>query len=138
VLPLAFTTDLAHDHQPSVNPDPDLQGVWYPPVEVLLGGEDSKSGPHGPQGIVFMGGGIAEVNEQPISQVLSDMPLIPVNDLGTRRLVGPHDLAQLFGIELSGEGGGAHQVTKHDGELATLGFRGALYSDTRLDRQGLS
>ena len=39
-------------------------------------------------------------------------------------LVGAHDLAQVFRVELAGEAGGVHQVTEQHGELAAFGLTG--------------
>ena len=35
-------------------------------------------------------------------------------------MIGPNDLAQLFRVELAGECGRIHQVTKQHGELAAF------------------
>jgi hypothetical protein len=37
---------------------------------------------HGASGIVFMGGGVAKVDQQPIAEVLGDMALIVLDDRG--------------------------------------------------------
>ena len=51
------------------------------------------------------------------------MPLEAGDHLGARVLIGPHHLAQVFGVELAGEDGRVHQVTKQHGELAAFGLR---------------
>jgi hypothetical protein len=66
--------------------------------------------------------GIAEIDEETIAEILRDMPLITGDDLGTGLLIRPHHLAPLFRIELAGERGRVHQVTKEHGELATFGL----------------
>jgi hypothetical protein len=43
-----------------------------------------------------MRGGIAEIDEQPVAQVLADVALEAAEDRYARVLVGPHDLAILF------------------------------------------
>jgi hypothetical protein len=68
--------------------------------------------------------GVAEVDEQPIPEILRDMPLKAGDYLGTDLLIGPHHLTQVFGIELARERGGIHQITEQHGELAAFGFRG--------------
>ena len=54
------------------------------------------------------------------------MPVKALDDLGTDGLVGAHDLAQVFGVEVAREPSRVHQGAKHDRELATLGLRGML------------
>jgi hypothetical protein len=59
------------------------------------------------------------------------MPVKAGDHLGTGVLVGPDDLAQVFRVELTGQGGRVHQVTEEDGELASFGVwggRGAWWS----------
>jgi hypothetical protein len=40
-----------------------------------------------------MGGGIAEVDENPIAEILRDVALMSLNHLGTGLLILSHDLA---------------------------------------------
>jgi hypothetical protein len=84
--------------------------------------EDPQPGPHSPLGIIFVGCGIAEVHQQPIPQMLGNVSVIALDHVGAGCLIGAYYLAQLFRIKLLGECGGAHQVTEHHGELATLGL----------------
>jgi hypothetical protein len=62
--------------------------------------------------------GVAEVDEQTVAEVLRDMPLIAGDHFGTRLLIGAHDLAQVFWVELAGQHRGIHQVAEQDRELA--------------------
>jgi hypothetical protein len=64
--------------------------------------------------------GIAEVDEQAIAEVLGDMPVKAGDHLGAGLLIGPHHGAEIFRVELAGEGGRVHQVTKQHGELAAF------------------
>jgi hypothetical protein len=50
------------------------------------------------------------------------MPLKAGDHLGTAILIGPYDLTEFFGVELTREDSGVHQVTKQHRELAP--FRG--------------
>jgi hypothetical protein len=77
---------------------------------------------YGPLGIVFVGMGITEVDQESISEGLGDISLEGSDRLGTGGLVGLNHLSEFFGIELFGKGCRSHQVTKHHCELATLGF----------------
>jgi hypothetical protein len=71
--------------------------------------------------VIFVGLGVAEIDEQPIAEVLRNMPLKAGDHLGAGVLIGPHHLAEVFRIELAGEGGGVDQVTEQHGELAAFG-----------------
>jgi short-chain 2-methylacyl-CoA dehydrogenase len=66
--------------------------------------------------------GIAEVDQQAIAEILGDMPLKAGDHLGAGVLIGPHHLAPLLRVELAGEHGGVHQVTKQHRELAAFGL----------------
>jgi hypothetical protein len=67
--------------------------------------------------------GVAEVDQQAVTEVLGDMPLIAGDYLTTGVLIGPHHLAPVFRVELAGEGGRIHQVAKQHRELAAFGIR---------------
>jgi hypothetical protein len=64
---------------------------------------------------------VAEVNEQAIAQILRDMSVIAGDHRGAGVLIGPHHLAEVFGVELTGQCGRVHQVTEQHGELTALG-----------------
>src|SRR5262245_40063092 len=86
-----------------------------------------------------MGLRVAKVDQEPIPQILGDMAAIALNHLGTRRLVGTHHLAVVFGVKLTGQARGVHEVAEHDGELATFGGRGlrSCWRHSHLWRRGL-
>src|SRR5213080_1896449 len=71
--------------------------------------------------------GIAKVDQQAIAEILGDMPLKAGNYLGAGPLIGPHDIAQLFRVELAGEHSRADQVTEQHGKLAPFGVRGIRF-----------
>src|SRR5439155_21265371 len=52
-----------------------------------------------------------------------NIPVIAFDHCGTRLLIRPDDFSILFRVELGGEFGGIHQITKHHGELAAFGVR---------------
>jgi hypothetical protein len=86
-------------------------------------------------GIIFMGVGIAKVDEQSISQELGDVTVIASNHLRTRGLIGTYHVPVLFGVELAGESSRVHHITKHHRELPSfrVGRRG---SSARGDLRG--
>jgi hypothetical protein len=75
---------------------------------VSQGLHHSEPGAHGPLRIVFMRLRIAKVHQQAIAEILGDMALEALNDLGTGLLIGGNHLAPVFRVELVGEAGGIH------------------------------
>jgi hypothetical protein len=69
---------LAYDHQAGVDPEPN--GKPSAPlqleacIQLLHGLRHSQPGPYGPLGVIFVREGVAEVDDQPIAQILRDMP----------------------------------------------------------------
>src|SRR5262249_19906932 len=98
-----------------INQGPTRRGNQF-----LYGSNNFQSRAHRPRGVIFVSDGIPEIDQQPVAQILHDMPGIAVDDRGTGLLVGPDYLTEFFGIELRGEGGGTDQVTEHDRELPTF------------------
>jgi len=81
-----------------------------------------QSGPHGALGVIFVGQGVAEVDQQAIAQILRDMPLKTGDDLGAGLLIRPHHLAPLLGVELTSKHGRVYQFTEQDRELTAFGL----------------
>ena len=84
--------------------------------------DDLQTGTHGPLGIVLMRFGPAEVDHQPIAQVLRHMPRVAFDHVPAGLLISTHHLAQLLRIEFAREFGRTDQVAEHDRELAALAF----------------
>jgi hypothetical protein len=86
--------------------------------------DDASPRMHAAQGIVFMRHRPAKIHQQPIAEILRDVARVLLNHCGGGRLIRPHDLAQVFGVELLREPGGVRQVAEHHGQLPAFGFRG--------------
>ncbi len=80
---------------------------------------------HGPVRIVFVGSGVAKVNEKPITEILRYVAVKALNNVSGRFLVGAHDLAKVFGIEPGGQVGRSNQIAKHHGQLTPFRLWGA-------------
>src|SRR5713101_825540 len=63
---------------------------------------------------------IAKVHQQAVTDVLGQIPLKATDDSGTGCPIRSDDLAQLFGVESCGEGGGTYYVTEHHSKLAAF------------------
>jgi hypothetical protein len=81
-------------------------------MELSHGLHDPQPGPHRPLGVIFVRQGVAEVDQEPIAEVLGDMPVEAGDHFGAGGLIGLYHLAQLFRVELTGEPGRVHQVTE--------------------------
>src|ERR1051326_3515524 len=81
---------------------------------------DAKPRAHGPLSVVLVRMGIAEIDQQGIPDIPRDIAVQVMNNFFAGHLIGLHDLAQLFGVELLREGGGADQVTEHHRQLPPL------------------
>jgi hypothetical protein len=100
-------------------------------IELLHGLQHPQPGAYRSLGVVFMGPRVAEVDEQAITQILPNVPLKAGDHCGAGLLIGPHHLAPLLGVELAGEHGRVHQVTKQYRELAAFGFSGTCFYRSR-------
>jgi hypothetical protein len=83
-----------------------------------------------------VGQGVPEVDQQAITEILGNIPLKTGNHLGTRVLISPHHLAQLFRVELAGEHGRVHQVTEQHRELAPFRVSGTTFGRGGLSWEG--
>jgi hypothetical protein len=120
--------DLTHDHltrmdaQTHIELHPVL--LRHAGVELPHGLHHPHPGTHRSLGIILMGIGVAEVDQQAITEVLRDMPLEAGDHFGAGVLIRPHHLAPFFRVELASEHGGVQQVTEQHRELAAFGFWG--------------
>jgi hypothetical protein len=109
------------------------------PRELPQSLHDPQAGAHGALSVIFMGAGVAEVDQEAIAEILRDMPIKAGDHLGAGLLIGAHHLPQVFRVELSRKDSGVDQVTEQDGELAPFGVRRGRsnWSHIRLWRWGL-
>ena len=82
---------------------------------------DRESRPDGSLRRVFACPRPAEVGQNAVSQELRDVAFQSCNLSGHRVLVGPHDIAQVFGIDPSAEIGRADEIDEHERQLTALG-----------------
>jgi hypothetical protein len=88
------------DAEPHSNPNT-IRGLQAG-IQCSYGLDNPQTRSHGAVRIVFVGSRVAKVYEKPITEILRDMTVKVLDDLRRRLLVGTHDLAEVFGIELAG------------------------------------
>ena len=114
-------THLADDDEPGVHTDPCGEIV-----DPKLGGQsrhladDAQPGAHRLDGVLFMGHRKAEVGEDPVALVVGDEAVVGGDRGDAARLVAEHHLAQVFGVEATGEGRRPDEVDEHHREVASL------------------
>jgi hypothetical protein len=122
----AAASDLAYHDQTRVNPHThgylDAPFAHQTRIEVAQGVDHAEPGADGALSVVLMRLGIAKVDQQAVAQVLGDIAVKAADHLGARLLIGPDHLPPVFGIEVRGEGGRVHQITKQHRELPALGL----------------
>src|SRR5262249_41934696 len=101
------TTHLPHDNQTSMHTYPHRKPytplVFQAGVQHADGLNNAQACADSSLGIVFVRLGIAIVDQQAVPEVLRNIAVEALDDLCTRRLIGPDDLAVVFGVESSGE-----------------------------------
>jgi hypothetical protein len=103
--------------------DADAHALRLVRVDALDGLDDLQGRLHRALRVVFMRARPAEVDHQPVAEVLRDMPALARDDLAAGALVALHQRAQVFGVQTLRQRGGADQVAEHHGDLAPLGLR---------------
>ena len=78
-------------------------------IELSHGLNHPQASRHGPLGVIFMGAGVAEIDQQAIPQILGDMALEAGDHLGAGVLIGPHHPTPVFRIELCRERSRVHR-----------------------------
>jgi hypothetical protein len=91
-------------------------------TKVSHGIENTEPSTDGSVGIVFMCLGITEIHQQPVTKILSNVPIKTSDDLSTDPLVCLNDFPEVLRVELGGQGRRFDDVDKHHCELSTLRF----------------
>src|SRR2546421_3145249 len=92
-------------------------------IELLQGFHDPQPGTYGALRIVLVRQGITKVDQQPIAEVLGDMPLKTLDDGGAGLLISSHYLAQLFRVQTRRQRCRVDQITEQHSQLAPFGLR---------------
>ena len=70
--------------------------------------------------VVLPGDRVAEVDEQPVAQVLRDVAMMLTDHGVAHLLIGAHHVAEHLGIEPGSQAGGSDQITEHHRKLPTF------------------
>src|SRR5215467_13788743 len=97
----------------------DAFGLLESLIQVSQGRDHPQPSTYRPLCVIFMGLGVAKIDEKPISEQLGDMPLVALNNGSTCRLIGTHHVTPVFRVELRCQLRRCHQVAEHHRELAT-------------------
>jgi hypothetical protein len=73
-------------------------GLVQPLIQVSEGRKHAQTSPDGSLRVIFMGLGVAKIDEETISEQLRNMPIVPLDNLGTHPLVGTDDVPILLWI----------------------------------------
>src|SRR5262245_7890914 len=106
--------------QPCGNANSHLQSHARAITEPCHGTDQCEPGAHGALGIVLVCLRIAEVNKHAVTHVSGDDAIGLGDLLDTTAVECADDVPELLGIEPGRQRGGAHQIAKHDRELAPL------------------
>ena len=120
--PPVGTTQLADDRRSAV--DADAHGQSPVPVEATDGGDDVERGRQRLLGVVLVGLGPAEAEEDPVAAVPLDVAAEAAGDGDRLVLVGLDQVAVLSASVVARELGRAHEVAEDHGDVAQLGAEG--------------
>src|SRR3954471_24628208 len=99
---LRTVADFAHHHQSRVNSDadgkPNVAACGSAGVEVADRLDDGQPAAHGTRSVVLVRARIAEVGEQPVAEILSDVAIVLRNGARTNCMVRMQYLTQLFRV----------------------------------------
>jgi hypothetical protein len=113
-----------------------LQPLLRSRLEFCDDGGDVEAGSDRPLGVLFVGGGEAEIGQHAVAHEFGDEPVIARDRARRGLLIGANDLAHVLGIEPGRERSRADEVAEHHGELAALGGVGRDNSRDRNLRRG--
>jgi hypothetical protein len=100
----------------------DTFGLLQTLIQVSHGSKNSQTSADSPLCVIFMGVGIAEVHEEPVTEQLGNVSVKALDDFSTHLLIRPYHVTPVFRVELAGKFGGIDQVAEHHRELTAFGF----------------
>src|SRR5215510_4413949 len=101
----------------------DTFGLLESLIQVSHRIQDTQARAYSSLCVIFMGLGIAEIDEQTVTEKLGDMPIVALNNFSTHLLIGTHHVTPVFRVEVAGESCRVYQITKHNRELSSFRVR---------------
>src|SRR5215471_18286848 len=121
LLLASCSTHFTNNDQPSMNPytdgELDTFDLLQTDIEVSHGSKNSQTSSYCSLGVIFVSHRKAEVDQETIAQVLGDMPIVALDNVGTHLLICTDHVTPVFRIELRGHFSGIDQVAEHDSQL---------------------
>jgi len=116
------TDDVADNDPSGCDTQSNLKRNPFWAVQGLDRGNDLQRTSDSAFSIIFMGFGVTEVNQKPVPHISCNVTAEPIDDRCATALIVGDDIAQLFRIQGLGQGGRAHQIAEHDGQLPSFRF----------------
>src|SRR5262249_40812285 len=90
----------------------DTFSLLQPLIQVSHSSKHTQPSTYRSLSVIFMGLGIAKIDQKPIPEQLGDMSLVALDNFGTHPLIRTDHVTPVFWVELTGEFGGVHQITE--------------------------
>ena len=101
---LGAAADFTDHRRAAVHPNaqPHVNLLFTPPpvAQRLQAGQDVQCRVHRTPRVVFVRGGVAEIDQHAVAQVLRHVAVQPCHGLGTQLVIGAQQVAHVFGVEL--------------------------------------
>jgi len=117
-----LAAEVADHHQTGRDADADRERFRGARLEPRNRGNDIEARPHGSLGIVFVRAGIAEIGQYSVAPELGKEAVISSRNTGAGGVIGIDHGAHVLRIEAGRQGGRAHQIADHHGEVTAFGL----------------
>ena len=78
----------------------DACGLGERRIQCAYGFHNTQPSTDGAMSVIFMGVGVAKIDKQPVTEQLSDMPIVALDDFRTNPLIRTDHVTPVFRIEL--------------------------------------
>jgi hypothetical protein len=114
---------IAHDHDPAVDPDADVERARRPGrrVEARDGVDDGQRRPDRPLGIRLVRLRVAEIDQDAVAGMTGDESVEAGHQAGDMRMEGGDDLPQVLGVQPLADRGRADEVHHHHAQKPPVG-----------------
>ncbi len=117
-----LAAEIADHHQAGRDADTNRERFRGARLESRNRGNDIEPCPHGSLGIVFVRDWITEISQYPVAPELGEEAVISSRNAGAGGVIGIDHGAHVLRIEADRQGGRAHQIADHHGEVTAFGL----------------